>query len=287
MYNDMTAKDFLKMLGTNEKILNNPSLDNFLSDVGISSWTEFREKRSTDVISNNNEKVVTFYHDVSGVENYETKIRVSTTGDVTVSQSFDRKLSDFEHTKTVTVGKMIADENGVTTREFTAIGKKDERTEGRIYTGQTEKSYNANGVEMVRSYAEGPFVDSEHPNFVFDVTKMNEWTVVRREPIGYVASVHSEGENKEEINGYVELDTRHASSLVGKGGLSLDNKSLTTNIDAYTPNILSDIVKQEALNNMNDSEREYFEEAFKESFKPEYLNGVQINTLSNEVSKTM
>ena len=71
MYNNMTAKDFLKMLGANEKILDNPSLDIFLSDVGISAWTEFREKRSIDVINDNSEKVVTFYHDVSGVENYE------------------------------------------------------------------------------------------------------------------------------------------------------------------------------------------------------------------------
>lgn len=287
MYNDMTAKDFLRMLGANEKILDNPSLDIFLSDVGISAWTEFRKKRSTDVISDNNEKVVTFYHDASGVENYETKVRVSTTGDVTVSQSFDRKLSDFEHTKTVTVGKIITDEKGITTREFTAIGKQDERTEGRIYTGQTEKNYDSNGVEMVRSYAEGPFVDSNHSNFVFDKAYMNEWTVVRREPIGYVALVHSEGKDKAEINGYVELDTRYASSLVGKGGLSIDNKSLTTNIDAYTPNILPDTLKQEVLNNMDGSTREYFEEAFKKSFKPEYLNGVQINTLSNEASKTM
>lgn len=287
MYNKMTAKDFLKMLGANEKILDNPSLDIFLSDVGISAWTEFREKRSIDVINDNSEKVVTFYHDVSGVENYETKVRVSTTGDVIVSQSFDRKLSDFEHTKTVNIGKIMTDENGITTREFTAIGKRDERIEGRIYTGQTEKNYNSNGVEMVRSYAEGPFVDSEHSNFVFDVNEMNEWTIVRRAPIGYVAYVHSDGENKEEINGYVELDTRYAASLVGKGGLSLDNKSLATNSDAYTPNILPDTLKQEALNNMNGGVREYFEEAFKESFKPEYLNGIQINDLSNEASKTM
>ena len=181
----------------------------------------------------------------------------------------------------------MTDENGITTREFTAIGKRDERIEGRIYTGQTEKNYNSNGVEMVRSYAEGPFVDSEHSNFVFDVNEMNEWTIVRRAPIGYVAYVHSDGENKEEINGYVELDTRYAASLVGKGGLSLDNKSLATNSDAYTPNILPDALKQEALNNMNGGVREYFEEAFKESFKPEYLNGIQINDLSNEASKTM
>ncbi len=286
MYKDMTKKDFLKMLGADEKILNNPSLDRFLSDVGI-SWEALSQKRNTGVISDDYEKKVTFYHDSHVFDNYETTVRVSSTGNVTVLQSFDQKLGDFEPAKTVKIGKILPDEKGITTRMFTAIGKKDEKEEGRTFTGQTEKKYNSNGVEIVRSYAEGPFVDSEHSNFLFDRASMDEWTVIRREPIGYIAAVVSEGKNKEAVNGYAELDMRHLSSLQGIGSLAnFDNKSLTADGLDYTPNIATDEIKQEALNNMPNGVREYFEEAFKYTFKPEYLDGIQIDTLRSKTSKT-
>lgn len=295
MYSNMNAKDFFKMLGANEKILNNPSFYEFLSDVGISNWNELRkepvDKKENDQLKNS----VTFSHpNRCEYDNYKITIGVNTvTGDIFTKLSFDEKSREeqnnfVQHSNTLH-GDIVVKENGITTNMSSFVTtkiRKDGKEQKIHHKGeQLDKEYDFNGIEQVKSYATGFGVDGNHPNDVYNKNYLDEWTIIRREPIGYIAYVHSENKDKGEVNGFIGLDSRFLPSITPDGGRGWQTSSLMS--DNYTPDVWPDTVKQEVLDKLDGNIREYFEKSFTYPFKQEYLEGLKIESLETSNNKTL
>ena len=293
-YKEMDLKTFFKQLGVHESILNNNSFNNIISDLGLSNWIELREKIETNIKKdNNNNNIISIKTNGYGAS--DTNISITPTGSITVLNSLYTKPSDDKNVITNYYKQVIPNENNneIVTRNYSVANLVDElgNIKESLASSQTEKNYSIKtGLQTLESEVRGINIIPGVSNMAMvnrpDVV-INESRIVRRTEIPNIVSAHcvkiDENNNKQEANGYVELDNRNILRMKNIFGQNIDFNSLK---DLAQQNItvrgnLNDSTKENIINNAPKEIQEFLKNGLNKKIPLDYLESIKVDDSLN------
>lgn len=267
---DLKDKDlmtFMRERGVNDKIVNNPSFSTMVGMDANVLWTSIRNFEHSDIQKNyQGYDSITFY---SGLDN-SLEIAFRPGGDGIEFRNSNKSLDGRDGSY---IASISLENDKVVTRKFSSIDGNR----------QTEKEYEKNGIEMVESYVVGPDVQAGKANSaMMDSFGMEEWTIARREPNGYVAHVHSKVKGGE-IDGFVELNMGNPLIMQLDDASHLQYQTLARKVmEQTTPFPMPDVVKRAVLSEIpNETTRDAFEVMLDRPYDVKYSSGVQQTSNQN------
>ena len=270
---DLKDKDlmtFMRERGVNDKIVNNPSFSTMVgTDVDV-LWTSIRDFEHSDIQKNyQGYDSITFY---SGLDN-SLEIVFRPGGDGIEFRKSNKSLDGLDGSYTASIS---LENDKVVTRRFSFTGNNT--------YNQIEKSYDATGIQMVHSYVVGPDVQAGKANSaMMDSFDIEEWTIARREPNGYVACVHSKVKSGM-IDGFVKLDMQDPLTMsFSPGRQFIQYQSLISEVSKQNiPLPMSDFEKNVFLGGIaNEVARDAFKVMLERPYNVKYSSGVQQTSNQN------
>lgn len=261
---DLKDKDlmtFMREMGVNDKIVNNPSFSTMVGTDADILWTSIRDFEHSDIQKNyQGYDSITFY---SGLDN-SLEIAFRPGGDGIEFRNSNKSLDGRDGSYTASIS---LEDDKVVTRKFSSIGGNR----------QTEKEYDKNGIEMVESYVVGPDIQAGKANSaMINSFGMEEWTIARREPNGYVARVHSKVKSGE-IDGFVELNMGNPLIMQLDDASLIEYQTIARKVMEQTPPFpMPDVVKRAVLSEIpNEATRDAFGAMLQKPYDSKYSTGVQ------------
>lgn len=272
-YKDMDLYNFLRILGANEKIIK--FIEQTAVYMELINWVDLRETWSNQTEGVLKEKKVTFSNSPFD-DKSKTTISIDYTGNVKI----DNFLKNEFRSQVIT----IKDKEVIVRDKDILFEEKDGKLEYSSMI-RRDREYDFDGILHCDKLVEGKFLNPD-----FDVDQLyhkeagaEKYAVVRRTPIGYMTYIHAV--NYEEdiiVNGYQNVSTRNICELKSDQNVDLSNIILNpallemSSLASTRP--LTEGEQNFSLENKPENVCEYFKEAFKQPFKPEYLNGLEIQS---------
>lgn len=261
---DLKDKDlmtFMREMGVSDNIVNNPAFSAMVEMDADLLWTSIRDFEHSDIQKNyRGYDSITFY---SGLDN-SLEIAFRPDGDGIEFRNSNKSLDGLDGSY---IASISLEYDKVVTRNFSSVAGNR----------QTEKEYDKNGIEMVESYVVGPAVQAGKANSaMMDSFDMEEWTIARREPNGYVARVHSKGKSGE-VDGFVELNMDHPLIMQLDDGSPIQYQTLAKRVvDQAMPLPMSNVFKKAVLSEIpNEATRDAFGAMLQKPYDSDYSTGVQ------------
>lgn len=288
----MDLKTFLKELGVNETILNNNSFETIIREAGLSNWIELREKMEDNIKEDQyKNKVVTF----NTKNNFQSNLvlNVTPSGSLSTLSSVYGVNSSNQNIIVNNLNEVLTNQTEIINRNYSATNEVD--LNGNVIntlgSRQTEKNYSVKtGIQTLESNVQGiniiPGVSNMSMANRPDVV-INELDIVRRTEIPNVASAHcvkfDENNNKQEANGYVELDSQNLLNLkyVTREDINYRLLSFLAEKNIVVRPSLSTEEKDYIVNNVPKNIQEYIKEGLNKEIPLEYLNTI---TVDNELN---
>lgn len=291
-YKEMDLKTFLKQLGVNETILNNNSFNNIISDLGLFNWVELREKMEESVKEDQyKNKVVTF--NTKNNNQSDLVLNITPTGSLSTLSSVYGVNSFNQNIITNNLKEVISNDAEIITRDYSAFNEID--LNGNVIntlgSRQIEKNYSVKtGLQTLESEVRGINIIPGVSNMAMvnrpDVV-INESRIVRRTEIPNIAYAHcvkfDESNNKQEANGYVELDTRNISRMNNIFGRNIDFNSLEelAHQNITVQGSLNDRTKEDIINKSPKEIQEFLKDGLNKKIPLDYLESIKIDDSLN------